>query len=84
MSKVFSVAGVSLHKGKIAVRYANSAGRAGVLARNGHTDINLYVFEEAVSKEDCVDELLKFDVYEFSKAEQKAIKDEARALGFLL
>ena len=84
MSKVFSVAGVSKHKGKIAVRYANSASRARVLAKNGHTDINLYVFEEAVSKEDCVDELLKFDVYEFSKAEQKAIKEEALALGFLL
>jgi hypothetical protein len=84
MSKVYAVAGVSKHKGKIAVRYANSASRAGVLARNGHTNVNLYVFEEAVSKEDCVDLLLHFDRYEFSAAEQKAIKEEARSLGFIV
>ena len=84
MSKVYAVAGVSKLNGKFAVRYANSASRAKVLERNGHTDVELYVFEDAMAKEDLVDELLKFDVYKFSKAAKAAIVAEARLLGFLV
>ena len=84
MSKVFAVAGVSEHKGKCAVRYANSASRTNVLTRSGHKNIELYVFEEAMSKEDLVDELLKFDVYKFNTKAKAAIVAEARKLGFLV
>ena len=84
MSNVFAVAGVSEHKGKYAVRYANSASRAGVLERNGHKNVELFVFEEALSKEDLVDELLKFDVYKFNTKAKAAIIAEARKLGFIV
>jgi hypothetical protein len=84
MSKLFTVAGVSLHKGKYSVRYANSASRAGVLARNGHTDILLYEFAEALAKEDCVDLLLKFDLYDFNTEQRAAIQGEAHMLGFIV
>lgn len=84
MSKVYAVAGVSKHKGKFAVRYANSASRAKVLERNGHSDVELFVFEDAMAKEDLIDELLKFDVYKFSKNAKAAIVAEARSLGFIV
>lgn len=81
--KLFKVAGVSLHKGKYAVRYANSASRAGVLAKNGHQAVNLYVFPEALAKEDVVDELLN-PAYGWNELELAAIQKEAAKLGFIL
>jgi hypothetical protein len=84
MTKLFKVVGVSYNKGAWAVRYAQSLGRAGVLARNGHTKVKLYKLDDAVAKEDCVDFLLnkKFDIA--NKAAFKAVQAEAVKLGFLL
>ena len=82
--KLFKVAGVSELNGKVAVRYANAASRAKVLERNGHKNVELYVFEEALAKEDLIDELLNFDRYDLSKAAKAAIVAEARSLGFVL
>ena len=39
--KLYTVAGTSVLKGKRTYRFANSMSRAGVLARNGHTDVRL-------------------------------------------
>ena len=39
--KLFTVAGTSVLNGKRTYRFANSMSRAGVLARNGHTDVRL-------------------------------------------
>ena len=82
--KLFKVAGVSLNKGKWAVRYAQSLSRANVLARNGHESVKLYKMDDAVSKEDCIDFLLgkAFDIG--NKKAFAAIQAEARKLGFLL
>lgn len=87
MSKEFKVVGVSFYKGEYKVRYANSVSRAGVLERNGHTDVQLYELELAGHKMDAVDALL--DVldsgeHEFVPAAVKAIRDEARELGFVI
>jgi len=81
MSKLFKIAGVSLHKGKWSVRYANDRGRAAVLARSGHTSIELYEFKDAQAKEDLVDQLLDMQL---EGAAGQAVRDEAAKLGFIL
>ena len=39
---MFKVAGVSILKGEVKVRFANDMTRVKVLAKNGHTDIESY------------------------------------------
>lgn len=84
MTKLYKVVGVSLHKGRWAVRYANSLGRSSVLVRNGHESVKLYKLADALAKEDCVDYLLnkKFDIA--NKKAFAAVEAEAVKLGFLL
>lgn len=85
--KQYTVVGVSLYKGKYAVRYANSTKRATVLERNGHTDVQLYELELASHKMDCVDALLDVldsNEHEFNALAVEAIKQEARLVGFVL
>ena len=78
--KTFKVAGVSVLNGKYKVRYANSKSRAKVLAKNGHTNVELVVLKEALPKEDIIDQLLN---HTFKTAEaNEAIKLEAKELGF--
>jgi hypothetical protein len=80
--KTYKVAGVSLLNGKYKVRYANNKSRAKVLAKNGHTDIELVTLKEALPKEDIIDQLLN---HTFKTAEANlAIKAEAKELGFNL
>lgn len=81
MVKTFTVAGVSFHNGKWAVRYANSKSRTRVLVKNGHSDVKLYVLPYAGAKEDAVDFLLDKD---FGPEANEAVKAEARSLGFRL
>lgn len=84
MSKLFKVVGVSLNKGRWAVRYAQSLSRSSVLVRNGHESVKLYKLDDAVAKEDCVDFLLnkKFDIG--NKKAFEAVRAEAVKLGFIL
>jgi len=78
--KTYKVAGVSLLNGKYKVRYANNKSRAKVLAKNGHTNVELVVLKEALPKEDIIDQLLN---HTFKTAEaNQAIKAEAKELGF--
>jgi hypothetical protein len=80
--KTFKVAGISLHNGKYKVRYANNKSRAKVLAKNGHTNVELVVFKEALPKEDLIDQLLN---HTFKNLEANhAIRAEAIELGFKL
>ena len=80
--KTFKVAGVSLHNGKYKVRYANNKSRARVLEKNGHTNVELVTFKEALAKEDLIDHLLSH-VFKTPEANQ-AIQVEAKELGFKL
>ena len=80
--KTYKVAGVSVLNGKYTVRYANDKSRAKVLAKNGHTNVELVVLKEALPKEDIIDQLLN---HTFKTAEaNEAIKAEAKELGFNL
>ena len=40
-AKTFSVAGVSTLEGKTKIRFANDSMRIKILAKNGHTDVEL-------------------------------------------
>ena len=80
--KTFKVAGVSVLNGKYKVRYANSKSRAKILEKNGHTNVELVVFREALPKEDLIDQLLN---HTFKNIEANhAIRAEAVELGFKL
>lgn len=61
MSKSFTHAGVSRLKGEFKVRFCNDALRVKVLAKNGHTDIDIIELKEAMSKEDVVAYLMSID-----------------------
>jgi len=55
MSKTFTVAGTSVLNGKEKVRFANDiATRVKVLARNGHTDVDLIELPTEMDKEMAV------------------------------
>ena len=80
-NKTYSVAGFSMYNGTYCVRYANSTSRASVLERNGHTDVQLWEFPEALAQEDLVDSLLDLNL---ERNSGEAVKTEARRLGFVL
>lgn len=61
MSKTFSYAGVSTLDNVCKFRVANDAMRVKVLAKNGHTSIDIIQLKEAMTKEDAVAFLLKID-----------------------
>ena len=80
--KTFKVAGVSVLNGKYKVRYANNKSRGKVLAKNGHTNIELVTFKEALPKEDLIDQLLNHTM--FTAEAMQAVRAEAIELGFKL
>lgn len=57
----FSHAGVSRLNGEFKVRFCNDALRVKVLAKNGHTDIDIIQLKEAMSKEDVIAYLMEID-----------------------
>lgn len=61
MSKSFTHAGVSRLNGEFKVRFCNDALRVKVLAKNGHTDIDIVQLREAMSKEDVIAYLMEID-----------------------
>ena len=54
MSKTFTRAGVSTLNGVVTYRFANDVNRETVLAKNGHTDIQMFELGEAMTKDDAV------------------------------
>ena len=54
MDKLFTVAGYSTLNGETKARFATSMDRVKVLARNGHTDIQLQALPCAMTKEAAV------------------------------
>ena len=57
----FSHAGVSKLNGEFKVRFANDALRVKVLAKNGHTDIDIIELKHPMTKEDAVAYLMEID-----------------------
>ena len=72
MSKSFTHAGVSKLDGEFKVRFANDALRVKVLAKNGHTDIDIIELKHAMTKEDAVAYLMEIDF-----ATQNGVTNEA-------
>jgi hypothetical protein len=60
---MFKVAGVSVLKGEVKVRFANDMTRVKVLTKNGHTDIELRELPEAMGKPAVVTYLKTTDLY---------------------
>jgi hypothetical protein len=71
MTATYSHAGVSKLDGAFKVRYANDALRVKVLAKNGHTDIDMLEMKYPMSKEDAVAYLISID-FDNGKAEIRA------------
>ena len=57
----FAYAGVSRLNGSMKVRFANDQMRVKILAKNGHTDIDIVQLKTPMSKEDAVAYLLSID-----------------------
>lgn len=67
----FAYAGVSRLNGKMKVRFANDQMRVKILAKNGHTDIDIIQLKNPMSKEDAVAFLLSID-FDNGNAEVRA------------
>lgn len=80
--KEFTFVGVSEHKGKVKVRYANNKNRIRTLTKNGHTNIFFIELKEPELKEDCIDQLLNADLP--NEAAVEAVRKEAEELGFIV
>jgi len=71
MNASFTQAGVSRLKGEFKVRFANDALRVKVLAKNGHTDIDLMELPTPMTKEAAVAYLLDIN-FDNGNAEVRA------------
>jgi hypothetical protein len=60
---MFKVAGLSVLKGEAKVRFANDMTRVKVLAKNGHTDIELRDLPEAMDKPAVITYLKTTELY---------------------
>ena len=72
--KLFTVAGISTLNGDTKPRFANDQMRVKVLAKNGHTNIELVELPEAMTKIDAVKFLMTID--EFATPEAQAVLGE--------
>ena len=75
-TKTFTHAGVSRLNGVIKARFANDALRVKVLAKGGHTEIDLVEFLEPMSKEDAVRKLIDMDFAKGNTEIQAALEAE--------
>ena len=73
--KSFKIAGVSKLKGSYKVRFANDMTRVKVLAKTGHTEIELIDLPRAMTKPELVTHLKTTELY--ARAEFKAAIDAA-------
>ena len=72
--KLFTVVGTSTLNGETKVRFANDVMRVKVLAKHGHTDINLIELDTPMTKLEAVKVLQSADEFQ-GVAEQSAIAD---------
>ena len=72
----YSHAGVSKLNGSFKVRFANDALRVKVLAKNGHTGIDIIELKNPMTKEDAVAYLLSIDFDNGNKEVRAALEQE--------
>lgn len=75
-NKTFTHAGVSRLNGVIKARFANDALRVKVLAKGGHTEIDLVEFLEPLSKTEAVIKLIEMDFAKGNAEIQAALDAE--------
>jgi hypothetical protein len=72
-NKKFSVVGSSTFNGKTKVRFANDSMRVKILAKNGHTDINLVSLPREMYKWEIAEHLKSIDFAKGNPATQAAV-----------
>jgi hypothetical protein len=75
-NKTFTHAGVSRLNGVIKARFANDALRVKVLAKGGHTEIDLVEFLEPLGKTEAVIKLIEMDFAKGNTEIQAALEAE--------
>jgi hypothetical protein len=80
-TKDYTVAGISNQNGQLKIRLANNLNRARVLAKNGHTEIQLFEMPFPGQREDAVDFLLSKDL---GAVGNQVVREAARELGFII
>jgi hypothetical protein len=73
-TKKFSVAGVSTLNGKTKIRWANDVMRIKILAKNGHTDVELVELPHEMTKSEIVEHLRSIEFGLGNPAVQAALK----------
>lgn len=71
--KKFAVAGVSTLKGKTKVRFANDTMRIKILAKNGHTDIELVDLPREMTKAEIAQHMVEVGFGQGNAAVEAAI-----------
>lgn len=81
MSKLFTVAGVSTLNGKVDLRFTNHLNtRKTVLAKNGHTDINLIELPKAMDKDAAIAHLAATEPFKGMAVVKSAQMDASKAV----
>jgi len=76
--KTFAVAGISTLDGKTKVRFANDVMRIKILAKNGHTDIELVDLPREMTKAEIAQHMFENDFAKGRVHVMDAIKDLAK------
>jgi len=76
--KTFSVAGVSTLSGKTKIRFANDSMRIKILAKNGHTDVELVDLPREMTKGEIAQYLYETDFAKGQDAVIDAVSDLAK------
>ena len=76
--KRFAVAGVSTLAGKTKIRFANDAMRVKILAKNGHTDVDLIELPREMTKAEIAQHLIEVGFGKGQASVEAAIKDLAK------
>jgi hypothetical protein len=71
--KKFAVAGVSTLSGKTKIRFANDTMRIKILAKNGHTDVELVTLPNEMTKSEIAQHLVEIGFGATKPAVQAAI-----------
>lgn len=77
-AKTFSVAGVSTLEGKTKIRFANDSMRIKILAKNGHTDVELIDLPREMTKAEIAQHMTEIGFGQGKPAVEAAIKDLAK------
>jgi len=71
--KRFAVAGVSTLAGKTKIRFANDSMRVKILAKNGHTDVDLVELPREMTKAEIAEHLVEIGFAKGNAAVEAAI-----------